>query len=129
MKLKKMASIASFALATYEPYFSYVHGGNDNGKLIVIYDYSLEEFYQKVWKEELAFYKKNLLHKVKYQEHPMIRNYKNIFKHSKLELVEIIEDHNICYCILHTYKLNILKRLWKKFKMNKNNNNNNNHIN
>jgi len=116
--------MSALSLATYEPYFSYIHGGNDNcnDKLIVIYDYSLEEFYQNNWKDELSFYKKNILHKVKYQQHPMIRNYKNIVKKSKIELVEMIEDHNVCYCILHTYKINILKRLWKKYRDNNYNN-------
>jgi hypothetical protein len=104
------------SLATCEPYFSYVHGESDNGKLIVIYEYTLDEFYDNQWKDELSFYKKNMLNKVKYQQHPMIRNYRNILKKFKLELVEIIEENNVCYSILHTYKLNILKRLWKKYK-------------
>jgi len=108
----------ALSLATCEPYFSYVHGENDNGKYIVIYDYNLDEFYNNEWKNQLTFYKKNVLHKVKYQPHPMIRNYKNILKKTKLELVEIIEENNVCYCILHTYKFNILKRLWKKTRMN-----------
>jgi hypothetical protein len=109
-------SVHSLSLATCEPYFSYVHGENDNGKLIVIYEYTLDEFYDNDWKDELSFYKKKMLNKVKYQHHPMIRNYKNILKKSKLELVEIIEENNVSYSILHTYKLNILKRLWKKYK-------------
>jgi len=122
----------SFSLATCEPYFSFVHGesavhgeSSVHGELsvhgqcnkwIVIYEYTLDEFYQNEWKEDLSFYKKKILNKVKYQQHPMIRNYKNILKKSKLELVEMIEVNNVCYSILHTYKINILKRLWKKYK-------------
>ena len=123
-------SLAPMSLATYEPYFSFMHGQQDNGKLIVIYEYNLNEFYQNDWKDELSFYKKKLIQKVRYHDHPLLRNYHTIIKKIKLELVEIIEENNVCYCILHTYKLNILKRLWKKYKnMNNINMNNETHIN
>ena len=55
----------AFSLATCEPYFSYVHGEHDNGKYIVIYEYTLDEFYDNEWKQELSFYKKKMPHKVK----------------------------------------------------------------
>jgi len=107
-------------LATYEPGFDIVHGDVDNDKYIVIYDYSTTEFYQNQWKDELKFYKRNVLKKVKYHQHPLIRNYKTILRKTNINLVEIVEENNICYCILHTYKINLLKKLWKKYKSNQN---------
>jgi len=108
-------SSPQMVLATCEPYFSYVHGETDKGKYIVIYEYDLDEFYLNEWKRELSFYKKKLNDKIRNHEHPLIRNYHSIVKKSKMEIVEIVEENNVCYCILHTYKINILKRLWKKY--------------
>ena len=31
-----------------------------------------------------------------------------------MQLVEIFRENNVDLCILHTYKINILKRRWKK---------------
>jgi len=103
-------------LATYEPYNSAIHGGTnlDDNKLLVIYEYNLDEFYNNSWKSELKFYKKQM--NLRYRNHSFLRNYKNIMKKSNIELVEICEIDNIMYCILHTYKINILKRKWKKYK-------------
>jgi hypothetical protein len=101
----------ALSLATYEPHHSIIHGGTDNGELMVIYDYTLDEFYDNSWKSELKFYKKQTLSKNKI--HPFLRNYHKIMKNSRIELVEICEVNNIMYCILHTYKINILKRKWK----------------
>jgi hypothetical protein len=39
-------------------------------------------------------------------------------KKSKIELVEIYEIDNVMYCVLHTYKINILKRRWRNRNMN-----------
>ena len=104
-----------YSLATYEPYYSLVHGQSDNGKLIVIYEYSPEEFYNNEWKDELKFYKKHILKKTVTHIHPLVRNYHKIMKNSTIELVEIKEElDGTMYCILHTYKINIIKRLWKK---------------
>ena len=104
-------------LATYEPYNSAIHGGSilDDNKLLVIYEYNLDEFYNNTWKSELKFYKKQM--NIRYRNHSLLRNYKNIIKKSNIELVEICEVDNIMYCILHTYKINILKRKWKKYKL------------
>ena len=108
--------MATFTLATYEPHNSKIHGGVDNGSLIVIYDYGLDDFYNNVWKSELKFYKKQLF--LKDKTHHLIRNYHNIVKKSKIELVQIHEINDVMYCILHTYKINILKRKWRKSKFN-----------
>ena len=53
--------MGSFALATYEPYYSMIHGGTDRSDLLVIYEYNLDEYYNNSWKSELKFYKKQNL--------------------------------------------------------------------
>lgn len=103
-------------LATYEPYNSVIHGGEDKGELLVIYDYNLGEFYNNSWKSELKFYKKQMNYRNRI--HPLLRNYHKIIKKSNIELVEICEVNNVMYCILHTYKINILKRKWRASRYN-----------
>ena len=103
----------SFTLATYEPHHSMIHGGEDKGELLVIYEYDLDEFYNNTWKSELKFYKKQNSSLTRNMIHPLVRNYQKIMKKSNIELVEICETNNVMYCILHTYKINILKRKWK----------------
>ena len=107
--------MANFTLATYEPHNSKIHGGVDTGSLIVIYDYDLNEFYNNTWKSELKFYKKQIL--IKDKTHNLLRNYNKIIKKSKIELVQIYEVNNVMYCVLHTYKINILKRKWRNSKL------------
>jgi hypothetical protein len=104
-------------LATYEPYNSIVHGNIDNGKLLVIYEYNLDDFYNNSWKGELKFYKKQIKNRFGTREHSLIRNYNKIMKKSNIELVEMCEVNNIMYCVLHTYKINILKRKWKNYRL------------
>jgi len=101
-----------YDLATCEPYNSSVHGGEDNGHFIVIYQYDLYEFYSNIWKSETSFYFK----KLRKQEHGVIQNYKNVIRNisTKMQLVEIFRENNVELCIIHTYKINILKRRWKK---------------
>jgi len=108
-----MATPLSLSLATYEPYNSVIHGGEDKGELLVIYDYNLGEFYNNSWKSELKFYKK--MNHIK--THPLLRNYNKIFKKSNIQLVKISELDNIAYCVLHTYKINIFKRKWRKWQL------------
>ncbi len=107
-----------YSLGTYEPYNSIIHGGNNTDKLLIIYEYSLDEFYNNSWKSELNFYKKQNLSLTRNCVHPFLRNYHKIMKKSNIELVEITEVDNVMYCVLHTYKLNILKRKWRKYKYN-----------
>ena len=85
---------------------------------MVLYSYSNEEFYENIWKEELTLYMKRLYSLIRHRNliHPNIRNYNIIIRHfNHLQLVEIIQDdtHRDA-CILHTYKINIFKRIWKK---------------
>ena len=104
-----------FKLATCEPYSQMIHGNGPIGQYIVIYDYPLNEFYNNDWKDETKFYIKNAL-KHSY-DHESIRHYKHILKNcNKMQLVEmIIDSEGRQLCILHTYKINIIKRLWKKY--------------
>jgi hypothetical protein len=110
-------------LATCEPYFNAIHGGNDMHGFMVIYSYLTEELYENIWIDELKIYMKRLyaLIRVNNLIHPTIRNYNIIIRHmNKLQLVEIItDDTNRETCILHTYKINIFKRIWKKQFYNK----------
>ena len=102
-----------FELATCEPYNSLLHGGEDNGHFIVIYSYDLDEFYgSNLWKSETSFYFKKLRNK----EHLSIQNYKTVIRNisTKMQLVEIFRENGVELCIIHTYKINILKRRWKK---------------
>ena len=100
------------SLATCVPQ-SYIHGETSDN-YIVIYGYDLDEFYSNEWKAETKFYIKH----VKNINHP-IRNYKKIIKNisEKMQLVEIFRVNDVDVCILHTYKINIFKRLWKKYSI------------
>ena len=111
--------MAQLTLATYQLYDSIIHGGTDvnNGKLLVLYEYNLEEFYNNSWKSEIKFYKKQMNRRYN-MNHDLLRNYNKIMKKTNIELVEICEDeNNVMYCILHTYKINILKRKWKSTRL------------
>ena len=110
-------------LATCEPYFSQIHSGNEYNGYIVIYSYSLDEFYENTWKEELKRYMRRLVSIIKTRnyKHLVIQNYGVILcKLNTIHLVEIVtDDTNREMCILHTYKINIFKKIWKKHFYNK----------
>lgn len=108
-------------LATCEPYFNEIHGGTVVNTYIVIYSYSTDEFYNNDWIDELAFYMKKLKRQITNKEHNIIRNYPDVLqKCNKINLVEIVTDnYGRELCIIHTYKINIIKRLWKKKQLNK----------
>ncbi len=109
-------------LATCEPYFNNIHGGQQINGFVVIYSYSVDEFYSNDWMEELVFYLTSLFRNInKYElKHDIIRNYYHILNKSKqIHLVEIINIDGRDSCIIHTYKINLFKRLWRK-KHNKN---------
>ena len=104
-------------LATCEPYFNNIHGGDSINGFVVIYSYLIEEFYLNEWIDDLVFYLTCLFKKInKYDlKHDIIRNYYQVLNKSKqIHLVEIIDVDGRDTCILHTYKMNIFKRLWKK---------------
>ena len=108
-------------LATCEPYFNQIHGGAVVNTYIVIYSYTTDEFYNNDWIDELKFYMKKLNHQITNKEHNVIRNYPDVLKNcNKINLVEIVTDnYGRDLCIIHTYKINIIKRLWKKKQLNK----------
>jgi hypothetical protein len=110
-------------LATCEPYFSQIHGGDEYNGYIVIYSYSLEEFYMNAWISELKRYMMRLVSTIKTRnyKHLVIQNYSIVLCHiNKLQLVQImVDDTNREMCILHTYKINIFKKIWKKHFYNK----------
>jgi hypothetical protein len=104
-------------LATCEPFCTQIHGGQSRGSYIVIYSYTPYEFYNNTWVCELKFYMKqlNALSNVNTLVHENIRNYNKVLrKCNNMQLVEIIMEGERELCILHTYKINIFKRIWKK---------------
>ena len=104
-------------LATCEPYFNVIHRGTPINGFLVIYSYSLEEFYSNEWIEDLVFYLKSLFKNITKHnlKHDIIQNYDKVLNKSKqINLVEIIEVDGCDTCIIHTYKINLFKRIWKK---------------
>jgi hypothetical protein len=104
-------------LAIAEPYFYLTHGGtNSIPHYMVVYSYSVDEFYNNVWQDEYKVSFRYIRRQAHRASHDIIRNYKyHLDKHVKMELVQIYEDserHQLC--ILHTYKLNLFKRIWRK---------------
>jgi hypothetical protein len=109
-----------------EPHFHLIHGGISSlNQFMVVYSYTLCEFYNNEWKEELEFYHRNIVNKLNdfhYTEHDLIRHYRELIKKKKLfqlHLAEIIEDERRNQtCILYTYRLNLFKRIWRKKRQN-----------
>jgi hypothetical protein len=105
-----------------EPHFYLTHGGNSSkDKYMVVYSYTLDEFYNLEWRDEFKFYHNSLVHKLNENhdiQHDIIRNYREGIKKKKMfqiNLVKIFEDDNrVQTCILYTYRLNIFKRIWKR---------------
>lgn len=107
-------------IAIAEPYFCGIHGGSKSiPHYIVVYSYSLEEFYNQEWQDDY----KVVLREVRQMAHrlpphDLIREYKyNLNRHIRLNLVQIYRDsENRELCILHTYKLNLFKRIWRNWR-------------
>ena len=101
-------------LAIAEPYFYAIHGGSRSiPHYLVVYTYSLNEFYDMYWQDDLKF----ALRTARYAPpHDLLRTYKYfIAQHIQLHLVQVYrDDQGRDLCILHTYKLNIFKRIWRK---------------
>ena len=108
-------------IAIAEPYFCGIHGGSKSiPHYIVAYSYSLDEFYNREWQDDYKVVSRNvrqMAHRL--QPHDLIRGYKfNIGKHVQLHLVQsFIDSENRQLCILHTYKLNLFKRIWKNRRL------------
>lgn len=105
-------------IAIAEPYFYGIHGGDKSiPHYMVVYSYSLDEFYNREWQDDYKVALQNvrrMAHRLPFQ-HDLIGAYKyNLNRHVQLHLVEIFRDsENRDLCILHTYKLNIFKRIWR----------------
>ena len=109
-------------VAITEPYFFAIHGGVQSiPHHMVVYSYSADEFYDNVWQDEYKVSFRNIRRIAHQLPHDLIRNYKyHLDKHVTLQLVQIYNDElNRELCILHTYKLNLFKRLWRKHRMNR----------
>lgn len=103
-------------VAITEPHFYAIHGGQQSiPHHMVVYSYSLEEFYDNLWQDEYKVSYRNIRRIAHRVPHDMLRNYKyHLDKHVDLQLVKIYNDtSNRELCILHTYKLNIFKRIWR----------------
>lgn len=109
-------------IAIAEPHFYGIHGGQQSiPHYIVVYSYSVDEFYDNLWADEYKVAFRNIRRVAHQIPHDIIRNYKyHLDKHVKLELVKIYEDdQQRSLCILHTYKLNLFKRIWRKRRINR----------
>ena len=109
-------------LAISEPYFYGIHGGDKSlPQFMVVYSYTLQEFYDNEWQDEIKTVVKNTRRRVAslHLDHDLLRNYKELIRLNKiikLNLVEIIMENGRYLCILHTYKLNIFKRKWRNLR-------------
>ena len=104
-------------LAIAEPYFYLTHGGETSiPHYMVVYSYGVDEFYDNVWQDEYKVAYRHIRQNAHRLPHDLIRNYKyHLDQHVKLQLVQIYQDtEQRELCILHTYKLNLFKRLWRK---------------
>jgi hypothetical protein len=107
-------------LAISEPYFYGIHGGDQSiPQFMVVYSYTLQEFYDNEWKDEIKTVVKHTKRRVAglYLDHDLLRNYKELIRLNKiikLNLVQIVIENGRYLCILHTYKLNLFKRRWIK---------------
>jgi hypothetical protein len=107
-------------IAISEPYFYGLHGGDKSiNHFMVVYSYTLQEFYDSEWRDELKTVVKHNRRRIAslYLDHDLLRNYKELIRLNKiikLNLVEIIIQEGRYLCILHTYKLNLFKRRWIK---------------
>jgi hypothetical protein len=105
-------------IAISEPHFYGIHGGTKSiPHYMVVYSYTLDEYFNHEWQDDYKVVLRNVrqsAHRLPFQ-HDLIRAYKyNIGSHVSLNLVQIYRDsENRDLCILHTYKLNIFRRIWR----------------
>lgn len=111
--------MSEMMIAISEPHYYFLHGGDKSiPHHMVVYSYTNEEFFNEEWKDDynLAFRESfRRITNVAF-EHDIIYCYNSKFtRFFSLNLVEIYEDQvGRQLCILHTYKLNIFKRIWRK---------------
>jgi hypothetical protein len=107
-------------IAITEPHFYGIHGGQHSiPHHMVVYSYGVDEFYDNIWQDEYKVSYRNIRRMAHRIPHDLIGTYKyHLNKHVNLQLVKIYNDaENRELCVLHTYKLNIFKRLWRKHRM------------
>ncbi len=107
-------------IALTEPHFYGIHGGQQSiPHHMVVYSYDMHEFYNNVWQDEYKVAYRNIRRMAHRIPHDSIRTYKyHLDKHVALQLVKIYNDsENRELCVLHTYKLNIFKRIWRNRRM------------
>ena len=109
-------------VAITEPYFYASHGGTESiPHHMVVYSYSVDEFYDNLWADEYKVAFRNIRRLAHRVSHDRIRQYKyHLDKHVNIQLVQIYQDEQRRdLCILHTYKLNLFKRIWRKRRENR----------
>jgi hypothetical protein len=113
-------------LALCEPHFYKVHGGSkSNGKYLCVYEYDLAQFYNDEWKGDKAFHWENLVNELVHKRfnHDLLRNYRKGIRTKSLLNLHLVETQTDpiggIYCVQHTYKLNLFKRLWRKRRLNR----------
>jgi hypothetical protein len=86
----------------------------------LIKEYYLKEFYDNIWVDEIKMKRNKLLELIHISNyiHPLIRNYSEIVK-KKMFHIHLVKKYKEIetgneYVVLHTYKLNIFKRIWRK---------------
>jgi hypothetical protein len=85
----------------------------------MIREYSLQEFYNNYWVDTIKNKRNRFVELIYINQytHSLIRNYLELIKKRlyHLQLVKKYKDGDKEYYILHTYKLNIFKRIWRKY--------------
>jgi hypothetical protein len=104
-------------IAIAEPHFCGIHGGtNSLPHYMVVYSYTPHEFFNQEWQDDYKVVLRNvrqMAHRL--PPHDLIGAYKyNLNRHVQLHLVQsFMDSENRQLCILHTYKLNLFKRIWR----------------
>jgi len=109
-------------VAITEPHFHGLHGGQvSSPQFMTVYTYSLDEFYNMDWQDEYKLVHHTTRKKVDRLafEHDRIRGYREQMDRGnlvKLNLVKTYEDESgVMFSVLYTYRINLFKRLWRKF--------------
>lgn len=108
-------------LALVEPHINFTNEPVKN-VFTILKEYSIYHFYQNNWYDEIKNKRNKLLEIIHLNNycHPFIRNYLELIKKRlfHLQLVQKYKDGDNEYVILHTYKLNIFKRIWRNKRVN-----------
>lgn len=115
--------IQSMFLALVEPQIDFTNEQVKN-VFIILKEFSIKDFFENIWCDEIKNKRNKLLELIhlNHYQHPLIRNYLELIKKKlfHLQLVQKYKDGDNEYVILHTYKLNIFKRIWRNKRINRN---------